>query len=238
MRLLMTQLIRFGIVGSAGLVIDLVVFNALRLTVLAPEIVHEGPVLAKVVSTALAILANWMGNRHWTFRKQHRERMLREGIEFAVVSVAGVMIGVGCLWVSHYVLGFTSAIADNISANVIGLGLGAVFRFALYKWWVFDPKRAAGTTAGRVAPSGAYRDRVPIGLAGFDPEKRSKPTAETAVGAGVAAEARNGLRSKLQRATRPTEGSRAAESAVVPAGRTPLRRVQAVAPVDDHPVHD
>ena len=48
-----------------------------------------------------------------------------------------MLIAVGCLWFSHYVLGFTSALADNISANVIGLGLGTLFRFWSYRKWVF-----------------------------------------------------------------------------------------------------
>jgi putative flippase GtrA len=49
-------------------------------------------------------------------------------------------IGLACLWFSHYVLGFTSLLADNISSNVIGLALGTVFRFWLYRSWVFRPR--------------------------------------------------------------------------------------------------
>jgi hypothetical protein len=44
--------------------------------------------------------------------------------------------------VSHYLMGLTSPLADNISNNVIGLGLGTLFRFALYRWWVFSPNRS------------------------------------------------------------------------------------------------
>ena len=38
-------------------------------------------------------------------------------------------------------LGFTSLLADNISSNVIGLGLGTLFRFTFYRMWVFAPHR-------------------------------------------------------------------------------------------------
>jgi putative flippase GtrA len=34
-------------------------------------------------------------------------------------------------------LGFQSALADNISANIIGLVLGTIFRFWGYHNWVF-----------------------------------------------------------------------------------------------------
>jgi hypothetical protein len=42
-----------------------------------------------------------------------------------------------CLVVSHDLLGLTSLIADNISANVVGLGLGTAFRFLTYRRYVF-----------------------------------------------------------------------------------------------------
>ena len=48
---------------------------------------------------------------------------------FFVFNGLGMLIALACLAVSHYVLGFHSALADNISANVIGLGLAMVFRF-------------------------------------------------------------------------------------------------------------
>lgn len=147
MRTLLPQLARFGMVGLIGLVVDVALFNLLRVTVLAPETLAEGPVIAKVVSTSVAIAVNWIGSRYWTFRLEQRRPALREAVEFAVVSVGGMLIAVGCLVVSHYVLGFTSVLADNIATNVVGLLLGSAFRFALYRWWVFHPARMpAGET--------------------------------------------------------------------------------------------
>jgi putative flippase GtrA len=141
MRKLVAQFARFGVVGAIGFVIDFAVFNLLIATVLSTETLHEGPLLAKVLSTSIAIVFNWLGNRHWTFRAHRGRQLLREGVEFAIVSVAGLLIGLACLWVSHYLLGYTSRLADNISSNVIGLGLGTLFRFTLYRLWVFAPHR-------------------------------------------------------------------------------------------------
>jgi len=148
MRSLLAQLTRFGLVGLVGLVVDVGVFNLLRLTVLSPEALHEGPVVAKVISTSIAIVANWIGNRHFTFRGERKSHWVREGIEFALVSVGGMAISLGCLWVSHYLLGFTSVLADNIATNVIGLALGTAFRFTLYRGWVFKAQidREEGAT--------------------------------------------------------------------------------------------
>ena len=135
-----TQFLRFAAVGGFGLVVDVGVFNLLRVTVLSPEHLHEGPVVAKVVSTSLAIIVNWIGNRYWTFGNHRRPEALREGVEFALVSIGGMIIGLACLWVSHYLLGYTSLLADNISSNLIGLALGTAFRFWLYRTWVFRPR--------------------------------------------------------------------------------------------------
>ena len=141
MRTLIGQFTRFGVVGALGFVIDFGVFNLLINTVLRSEEVHEGPLLAKVISTTLAIIFNWMGNRLWTFRAHRGRQLLREGIEFGVVSLGGMLIGLGCLFLSHYAFHFTSVLADNISSNVIGLGLGTLFRFTFYRLWVFAPHR-------------------------------------------------------------------------------------------------
>ena len=157
MRAVVRQLTRFGAVGLVGLVIDVTVFNLLLLTALSPQVLHEGPVLAKIISTSLAIAVNWIGNRYWTFGAHRRPRWAREAIEFVTVSVGGMLISLGCLWVSHYLLGFTSILADNIATNVIGLGLGTAFRFTFYRLWVFSPDRAerrsrrSGTPIGETA---------------------------------------------------------------------------------------
>ena len=132
--------------GAVGFVVDTTVFNVLRITVLNPEDVHSGPFWAKVVSTVVAIFVNWMGNRYWTFREQRRAVATREGVEFVVVSLGGMVIALACLGVSHYAMGLTSVLADNV-ANIVGLVLGTVFRFWLYKVWVYHPERTATAPA-------------------------------------------------------------------------------------------
>lgn len=142
-RSLPRDLLRFAMVGGVGFVADIVLFNVLRATILAPGGVPGAVLLAKGISIVAAILINWVGNRWWTFRDRRRSKLLPEALSFFAVSVTGSMIALGCLAVSHYVLGLTTAFADNISANVIGLLLGSLFRFAASRRWVFRPDRSA-----------------------------------------------------------------------------------------------
>ena len=138
---LLRQLTKFALVGGVGFVIDVAIFNALYFTVLSPERMHEGPIVAKVISTIAAIFANWIGNRYWTFGPHRSSRSTAEAVEFFAVSGLGMLVAVACLWVSRYVLGLGGPVADNISTNVIGLLLGAIVRFTLYRRWVYHPSR-------------------------------------------------------------------------------------------------
>jgi putative flippase GtrA len=136
------QLAQFGAIGGAGFVVDVAVFNYLSITLLSAHHVAGGPLWAKAISTSLAILTNWLGNRWLTFRSSRRTDILHEAVEFWLVSLAGGLIAFVCLGVSHYGFGLTSHLADNIAANVIGLALGSAFRFVVYRNWVYSELRS------------------------------------------------------------------------------------------------
>lgn len=138
---LITYALKFGIVGLACYVVDVGIFNMLRLGVFGTGHFFEGPLGAKIISVTVATVLSWYGNRYWTFRQHRRTDFLLELAEFAAVSVGGLGLQLGCLAVSHYLLGHTSLFADNISSNVIGLVLGTGFRFVLYRFWVYGPHR-------------------------------------------------------------------------------------------------
>ena len=91
-----------------------------------------------MISSVFGIVVAWLGNRYWTYAQQRRAKIHHEFAHFVVVCAIGIGISLGCLWVSHYALGFTSAVADNIAANVIGLGLATAFRFWAYRTHVFN----------------------------------------------------------------------------------------------------
>ena len=137
------QLVTFAAIGGVGFVLDVGIFNLLTASVLSSH-VAGGPMVAKAISTTVAIAANWIGNRTLTFRDERRTDAAREAVEFALVSLAGSAISLACLGLSHYALGLTSRLADNVSANVIGLLAGSAFRFVAYRSWVFG-RRAPGS---------------------------------------------------------------------------------------------
>jgi len=127
---LVRELMKFGMVGSVAFVVDVTLFNVLLQTT-------DKPLTSKAVSTVVATTVSYAGNRSWTFRRRSRSTVRREYTLFFLLNGVGMLIALTCLGISHYLLGFTSALADNIAANVVGLGLGTAFRFWSYRRFVF-----------------------------------------------------------------------------------------------------
>lgn len=135
-RRLAPELAKFGVVGALGFVVDVGGFNLLRYAG-GEGPLHDAPLTAKLVSTAAATVVSWLGNRFWTFRHGRRAEVHHEFALFVAVCAVGIGIALGCLATSHYLLNLTSPLADNISANVIGLTLATAFRFWAYRQHVF-----------------------------------------------------------------------------------------------------
>jgi putative flippase GtrA len=126
---------KFGVVGAINLGIDFGLYNLLLFTVF-----EDKTLTARAVSTTVAATSSYFMNRHWTWRHTGRTSLSRELPLFLLLSAVGLGISLGCLYVSHYMLGYTSKLADNISSYLIGLPLGMLWRFWSFKRWVFiDP---------------------------------------------------------------------------------------------------
>ena len=132
------ELARFGAVGVVALAVDVIGFNLLRFAG-GEGPLYDRPLTAKVVSVTASTTVAYLGNRLWTFRHQRTSATAvhREFGLFVLFSAIALGIAVACLAISHYALGFTSPLADNIAANVVGLGLATAFRFWSYRRWVF-----------------------------------------------------------------------------------------------------
>jgi putative flippase GtrA len=135
LQVVVREMVKFGVVGAVAYVVDVGLFNALRFA--GPRLLEDKPLTAKIISTVVATLVAWVGNRYWTFRHRRRASARRELFMFVVMNGIGLGIGLGCLAFSHYVLNLRTPLADNISANVVGLALGTAFRFFAYRTWVF-----------------------------------------------------------------------------------------------------
>ena len=129
------EFIQFGLVGATAFVVDAGLFNLLQHGPLGFLAGH--PNTAQFVAAATATLYAWIANRLWTYRGRTRDNATREAILFFFANACGIGISQFCLLFTHHILGFTSALADNIAVYVVGFALGTAFRFFFYHYVVF-----------------------------------------------------------------------------------------------------
>ncbi|MGW5974236.1 GtrA family protein [Streptomyces sp. NPDC055186] len=163
---LVREVVKFGAVGGAGLLVNLLVFNLVR------QVTDLQVVRASVIATVVAIIFNYLGFRYFTYRDRDSSGRTKEMSLFLLFSVVGLVIENGLLYTATYGFGWDSPLQSNIF-KFLGIGVATLFRFWSYRTWVFRalPARvpgagsaAVGAGAGPVAGGGAkppVRQRVP-----------------------------------------------------------------------------
>jgi putative flippase GtrA len=124
----------FLLVGGLGYVTDVAAFNVLLST---SPFDRWDPSVARVAAVAVAMVVTYCGNRWLTWRGVSEQTRAREVSLFVVFNLIGLGISTVTLVLSHDVLGLTSRLDDNLSANGLGLALGTLFRFWSYRRFVF-----------------------------------------------------------------------------------------------------
>ncbi len=124
------ELVKFGIVGGLGTIIDLGGAAVLH------SACHEGPLESKAISITAATIFTYLGSRYWTFRHRENQPVHREALLFVVLNVAGLILAELVIAGATYGLGLKDQLAYN-AASFIGTGLGTIFRWYAYRKWVF-----------------------------------------------------------------------------------------------------
>jgi putative flippase GtrA len=77
------QFLQFGFVGAFGFFVDYAALLVLT------ELVQFNPILGKVLSFGVAVIATWIVNRTWTFREEARDdRRMEEASSYLAVQCA------------------------------------------------------------------------------------------------------------------------------------------------------
>jgi putative flippase GtrA len=128
-RILLKEITAFGAIGLVSLVIDLSLYN-----LLAPH----GWLKAKCVSTIVATLFAYFGNRHWSFSHRARTSIGRETSFFFGINLIALLFAELVLALFAYPLNQRN---DHLAMNIVNLatiGIGTIFRFWAYKRFVFQ----------------------------------------------------------------------------------------------------
>jgi putative flippase GtrA len=128
---------RYLVVGSGGYLIDVGIFNILSI-MRNNGFFELDSLIIKTISLIFAVSFTYVINSRWTFalRNSNPKGFIRLARYWAV-NMIGLFITLVPLFISRNVLGLDSLLADNISANVVGVGLAVLFRFTASRTWVF-----------------------------------------------------------------------------------------------------
>jgi putative flippase GtrA len=119
------QLLKFGLVGASGYLINLAVFDALIAMLGTPH------ALAAVGAFAVAVTNNFLWNRRWTFAA-NADSAGFQAARFFVVSVASLGLNLATL----ELLLQTEAVSE-LTAQAIAVAVAMPFNFAGNKLWTF-----------------------------------------------------------------------------------------------------
>lgn len=135
---------RFAIVGTIGAIIDFGVMNVLF------NLFHFQLIWAGTISFLVAILNNFTLNRYWTYPDSRSKPILRQLIEFSIVSLTGLVIRLPILkfvepllfrffnWLPFRLLAISP---EALSANLtlaIAIIIVLFWNFFVNRYWTYS----------------------------------------------------------------------------------------------------
>lgn len=130
MRKLLQSGIKFLVVGGLSTLIELGTFN------LFVFVWSWDPVAAKIVSSLIALVNAYIGNREWAFRHRRGRSQLVELVYFLVVNGFCTALGAAIVAGGVALLGNPGPIALN-AVNLFSIAVVVMVRFVLYHFVVF-----------------------------------------------------------------------------------------------------
>jgi putative flippase GtrA len=131
------EVVKFGIVGGSGVLVNFVVFNLLL------HGLGWAAMVATVLASCVAMATNYVGFRYFTYRDR-AQRNRQQIVLFFVFSGLGVVMESGLFWLGYHGLGLSNPLESNV-AKALSIIIASAFRFLVYRTWVFqqDARRAA-----------------------------------------------------------------------------------------------
>lgn len=135
-----TEAAKFSVVNVVATVVAVVLFNALvhgLPGLYGPGPLHDLPVATYFLANCVGMVISFYGSRRYAFKHRQPSGPAGGAVNYAIINVASFLIPMACLWVTRNVFGWSSVVADNVSANVVGALLGMLFRFWAFRRFVF-----------------------------------------------------------------------------------------------------
>jgi putative flippase GtrA len=134
-----TEAYRFLAVGGIATIVAFVIFNFLvhGFNTEHKALLDGHPYLGYVIANTVGMVISFRGSKTWVFKDRPPRSADGGRTAFIVINLVTMLIPIACLWLSRNAFGLDDPWSDNVSANVIGLFLGLVARFYLFRTLVF-----------------------------------------------------------------------------------------------------
>ena len=148
---------KFSVVNIVATVVAIVLFNVFVHGVLGvsrPGVLNHYPVTSWLLANCIGMGISFYGSRRFAFKHRRPSGPAGGALNYTIVNLASFVIPMSCLWLTRNAFGWSSALADNVSSNVVGAVLGMLFRFWAFRRFVFKRVRT-GAGAGPASGSAA-----------------------------------------------------------------------------------
>jgi putative flippase GtrA len=119
------KLAKFLLVGALGVLV-----NSLALFVLH-QLLRLPLIISSLLAVELAIVNNFIWNDRWTFSR--KQTSVRRFLKFNVISLGGLVITTGTLWVLA-----THLSIPYLIANLVGIGLATCWNYRMSLLWAWS----------------------------------------------------------------------------------------------------
>ena len=140
---------KFSAVNVVATLVAVLLFNVLAHGVMGiyrPGPLNGWPLTSWFIANWVGMWISFYGSRRYAFKHRLPSGPGGGALIYTVVNLASFVIPMACLWVTRNTMGWDSALADNISANVVGAALGMVFRFWAFRRFVFKKHGLVGAS--------------------------------------------------------------------------------------------
>ncbi len=139
-----TRFLKFVAVGLLGAVVDFGTFNLLS------TLLHLNPNIAQVISFSVAVCSNFLWNRYWIYPESRSKSVRRQGTQFVLVNLIGLLIRSPIFAVLEPFLGKefqvfvppTVGINPNFLGHNVALAIAVVavmlWNFFVNRYWTYN----------------------------------------------------------------------------------------------------
>lgn len=137
-----TRFLKFATVGTIGTVVDFGVYNFLNL------VFGMAPVISQAISFSVAVVNNFLWNRHWTYPDSRTKAVHHQIAQFGLINVGGLLIRTPIIAGLEHPIGVLSGrlgvqaeaavvVGHNI-ALAIAVGIVMLWNYFANRYWTYN----------------------------------------------------------------------------------------------------